>query len=123
MSRLSIGLRLTLAYFLIFALSQTIFGFAIWVVLRHNLYDLADDALEDEMDDVRHSLAAQPPDVPLVKLQQEITETYTLDHVGEYLQIVDDRGNWVYSGPPCRLDNCRIPYIRTGEWGDDPFVS
>ena len=98
MSRLSIGLRLTLAYFLIFALSQTIFGFAIWAVLRHNLYDLADDALEDEMDDVRHSLAAQPPDVPLVKLQQEITETYTLDHVGEYLQIVDDRGNWVYRG-------------------------
>jgi len=96
MTRLPIGLRLTLAYFLIFALGQAIFGLEIWVVLRHNLYDLADDALENQINDVRHSLAAQPPDTPLTQLQEEIGETYRLGHSGEYLQIVDDQGNWIY---------------------------
>ncbi len=98
MTRLPIGIRLTLSYFLIFALGQTIFGLGIWVVLRHNLYDLADDALENQIDDVRHSLAAQPADTPLTQLQEEIGKAYRLGHSGEYLQIVDNQGNWIYRG-------------------------
>ena len=47
MRRLSIGVRLTLWYLAIFALAQFVFGAGMWFILRHNLYDLVDDGLEE----------------------------------------------------------------------------
>jgi len=31
-------------------------------------------------------------------LQQELSETYVLEHSSEYLQILDEQGNWIYRG-------------------------
>ncbi len=94
--RLSIGLRLTLSYLLIFAVAQLVFGLGMWFILRHNLYDIADDQLEGQIDDVRHFLEAQRKDASTAKLQEEITETYILEHSGDYLQIQDEQGDWIY---------------------------
>lgn len=94
--KLSIGLRLTLWYLLVFAVAQLIFGLGMWFILRHNLYDIADDTLEGQIDDVRHFLEAQPKDASTAKLQEEVTETYTLEHSGDYLQILDEQGDWIY---------------------------
>jgi len=94
--RLSIGLRLTLWYLLIFACAQGIFGLGMWLILRHNLYDIADDALEAQIDDVRHFLTAHQSAVTPAELQKEITQIYALAHSGDYLQIQDDQGNWIY---------------------------
>lgn len=93
--RLSIGLRLTLWYVLIFAAAQLIFGIGMWAVLRHNLYDIADDALEDQIDDVRSFIQAQK-DVPVATLQQQLADAYVREHSGRFLQIRDDTGNWIY---------------------------
>jgi heavy metal sensor kinase len=94
--RLSIGLRLTLSYLLIFAVAQCIFGLGMWFILRHNLYDIADDTLEGQIDDARHFLEAQRRDASVSKLQEEVNETYVLEHSGDYLQIQDEQGDWIY---------------------------
>ncbi len=93
---LSIGLRLTLSYLLIFAVAQLIFGLGMWFILRHNLYDIADDTLEVQIDDVRHFLEAQRKDASTSKLQEEVNEAYVLEHSGDYLQIQDEQGDWIY---------------------------
>src|SRR5207253_8986830 len=52
--------------------------------LRHNLYDIADDTLEGQIDDVQNFLKAQHKDASIAKLQEEVTETYILEHSGDY---------------------------------------
>ena len=49
MSRVSIGLRLTLWYLGIFALAQLIFGVGMWFILRESLHDIADSTLAGEV--------------------------------------------------------------------------
>ena len=63
--RLSIGLRLTLSYVLLFAVTQLIFGLGMWMVLKIHLYDIADDTLENQIDDAQHFLKAQPQDATM----------------------------------------------------------
>jgi heavy metal sensor kinase len=94
--RLSIRLRLTLSYLLIFAVGQLIFGLGMWFILRHNLYDIADDALESQIDDVQHFLEAQYEGASTAKLQEEVKQAYVLEHSGDFLQIRDEAGNWIY---------------------------
>ena len=96
MKKISIGLRLTLSYLMIFAVAQLIFGLGMWFILRHNLYDIADDTLEGQIDDMKHFLEAQRRDASVAKLREEVTETYVLEHSGDYLQIQDEQGDWIY---------------------------
>src|SRR4051812_5623995 len=109
MKRLPIGLRLTLSYFLIFAVAQLLFGFGMWITLRHNLYDIADDTLENQIDDVQHFLAAQHKDASVAKLQEEVTETYVLEHSGDYLQIRNEQGDWIYRAAFLKTNDALIP--------------
>ena len=100
MKRLSIGLRLTLWYLVVFAAAQLLFGFGMWFILRHSLYEIADEALTNQVDDLRHFLEAQKKNASIAKLQEEVTEAYVLEHSGDYLQI------YVLPGPmdlPCPL--------------------
>jgi heavy metal sensor kinase len=96
MKRLSIGMRLTLWYFAIFALAQTVFGAGMWILLRHHLYDLVDDSLEDQIQDLKNFMQAQKKDASLPKLQEEVAETYTLEHSGDYLELYADDGALIY---------------------------
>ena len=110
---LSIGLRLTLSYLLIFAVAQLIFGVGMWFILRHNLYDIADDTVEGQIDDVQHFLEAQRPNASTSKLQEEVTETYVLEHSGDYLQIQDDQGDWIYRSSFLEKNN--LPAMRADQ--------
>ena len=96
MRRLSIGLRLTIWYLAIFALAQLLFGAGMWIILRHNLYDLVDDGLEAQVDDLKNFLQTQPPDRPLAKLQEEVHETYAIEHSGDYLELYADNNQLIY---------------------------
>jgi len=96
MRRLSIGLRLTLWYLAIFALAQLVFGAGMWFVLRHHLYDLVDDNLEGQVDDLKKFLQAQKKNISLAKLQEEVSEAYELQHSGDYLQVYARNGTWIY---------------------------
>jgi heavy metal sensor kinase len=94
MRKLSIGWRLTLWYVVIFALAQLVFGVGMWVLLRHYLYDLADDDLESQVEDLQQFFATQKTD-SLVGLQSEFATSYA-DHAGDYLQVYAGDGNWAY---------------------------
>jgi heavy metal sensor kinase len=94
--RLSIGWRLTLSYLAVFAAAQLLFGFGMLLILRHNLHEITDDALAGQVDDVQRFLEAQKNDASTAKLQEEVTEAYVLEHSGDYLQIYDAGGEWIY---------------------------
>ncbi len=96
MTRLSIGLRLTLWYLAIFALGQFVFGAGMWLVLRHHLVSLVDDNLRDQTEDLRRFLESQKTSADLAKFQEEVTETYSQEHAGEYLAIFTSAGDHVY---------------------------
>jgi heavy metal sensor kinase len=102
MKRLSIGLRLTLSYFVVFAAAQFLFGFGMWFLLRHSLYEIADDELKNQMEDLQHFLEAQKKDASIAKLQEEVTEAYVLEHSGDYLQISVPPADWIYRAPIMR---------------------
>ncbi|MBZ5682499.1 MAG: heavy metal sensor histidine kinase [Acidobacteriia bacterium] len=96
MRKLSIGLRLTLWYLAIFALAQLVFGAGMWFVLRNHVYDLVEDDLEGQVDDLEKFLQAQRKDVSVAKLQEEVQQTYVLEHSGDYLQVYAGNGVWIY---------------------------
>jgi heavy metal sensor kinase len=97
MRRLSIGVRLTLWYLSIFALAQILFGAGMWFILRHNLYDLVDDGLEAQVDDLKNFLQSQPRDSSIAKLQEEVNETYAIEHSGEYLELYAENAQLIYA--------------------------
>jgi len=96
MRRLSIGVRLTLWYLAIFALAQIVFGAGMWFILRHNLYDLVDDGLEAQVDDLKKFLQSQKKDASIAKLQEEVNETYAMEHPGDYLEVAAENGQLIY---------------------------
>ncbi|MGA9543061.1 MAG: heavy metal sensor histidine kinase [Candidatus Sulfotelmatobacter sp.] len=100
MKKLSIGSRLTLWYLAIFAAAQLLFGIAMWVALRQRLYTVADDALKAQIEDITNFLKSQKKknrNVP--KLREEASEAYDLEHSGDFLQIYDEDGNWIFRAP------------------------
>jgi heavy metal sensor kinase len=96
MSKLSIGLRLTLWYLAIFALAQIVFGAGMWVILRHNLYDLVDDGLEEQVADLTSLLQTQGQSASMARMQREVNERYAVAHTGDYLQIYAGNQQWLY---------------------------
>jgi heavy metal sensor kinase len=96
MKRLSIGLRLTLWYVAIFALGELVFGAGMWFILRHHLFDLVDDGLESEIEDLRNFLQAQRKNATVAKLQEEVEESYAIEHSGDYLELYLETGDLIY---------------------------
>jgi two-component system, OmpR family, heavy metal sensor histidine kinase CusS len=129
MRRPSIGVRLTLWFLLIFAAAQSVSALGMWLILRYNLYDIADDALENQIDDVRSFLNAQDKNASLADLQEAVRRTYVLQHAGDYLQIRDERGDWIYrSGflqkmelPAVTVDQLREPLYEDRHLGRRHF--
>ena len=129
MSRISIGLRLTLWYLAIFALAQLIFGVGMWFILRENLHDIADSTLASEVEDVRRFLGAQRGDSTFADLQRAVTEEYSAETGGDYLQIVDGEGKWIYRSralaernfPAIAPGMLRRPVRHDVRFGGEPF--
>lgn len=96
MRRLSIGVRLTLWYLAIFALGELVFGASMWLILRHNLYDLVDDGVESQFDDLKNFLQKQPTDVPGAKLREQMAAVYDHEHAGDFLEVDEVGGEPIY---------------------------
>jgi heavy metal sensor kinase len=96
MKRLSIGVRLTVWYLAIFALGELVFGLGMWLILRHNLYDMVDDDLENQVADLQTFLQAQKPDANLGALKAQVKEAYSIEHSGDYLAVYDESGNEIF---------------------------
>ncbi len=95
MKKISIGLRLTLWYLAIFLLAESVFGAGMWLILRKNLYDIADASLESQAADLERFLEARK-DESLAQLQEQISEDYRIERSEDYLQISDANGNLIY---------------------------
>lgn len=129
MKRPSIGVRLTLWYLAIFAVAQVAFGAGMWFLLRHHLYDLADDNLEGQIEDLRNFMEAQKKNASIAKLQEEVAEAYLLEHSGDYLELYAENGALLYRAAflqdhPVSLvapDQFRKPVFRSLWIGGRPF--
>jgi heavy metal sensor kinase len=129
MRRLSIGLRLTLWYLGIFAAAQLLFGVGMWLVLRQDLYSIADSTLTIQIEDLTNFLKAQKKNATVAKLQEEVSEAYVLEHSGDFLQIYDGDGNWIFRAATLEqnrvvpLDPAVIkgPSFQNRQLGDKPF--
>jgi heavy metal sensor kinase len=93
--RLSIGLRLTLWYLAIFLLAEFAFGAGMWLILRKNLYDIADASLEGQAADLQRFLEARKDESP-ARLREEVSADYRIERSEDYLQISDSEGKWIY---------------------------
>jgi len=113
MKKLSIGMRLTLWYLAIFAVAQLIFGVGMWLILRGHLYDLVDDSLESQVEDLRNFMASQKKDASLAKLREEVNETYVLEHSGDYLELWAENDTLLYRS--AFLQNHPVIVARAGE--------
>ncbi|MGA2051019.1 MAG: ATP-binding protein [Terracidiphilus sp.] len=97
MRKLPIGSRLTLWYLAIFTAAELFFGVGMWLVLRQDLYGIADDALTAQVEDVASFLKSQKKkNMTVDKLREEASEAYVLEHSGDFLQIYDADGNWLF---------------------------
>lgn len=96
MKKLSIGVRLTVWYLAIFALGELVFGAGMWFILRESLFDIVDDGLESQVEDLKSFLQAQKKDASTAKLQEAVSETYGIEHSGDLLQIYAENGDLIY---------------------------
>lgn len=108
MKRLSIGLRLTLWYLAIFALGEFVFGAGMWLILRHNVYDMVDDDLETQVQDLTIFLESQRPDASLAELQEAVKRTYSIEHSGDYLFLYTDSGDVIYRSASLRASPSKL---------------
>jgi len=129
MRRLSIGFRLTLWYLAIFAAAQMAFGLGMWLILRRNLYRVADEQLQAQVEDLTRFLQAQKRNASVAKLQEEVAEAYVLEHSGDFLQIIDSEGNWIFraasleknSITPARAASIKRPFYQDRQLAGRPF--
>lgn len=108
MKRLSIGVRLTLWYLVIFALGEVVFGVGMWFILRDSVFDMVDDDLESQVDDLSRILASQPKDASLARLQALMKEAYGSEHWGDYLAVYTEGGEPIYISPALQLHSAVV---------------
>src|SRR5215468_3105492 len=96
MKRLSIGVRLTLWYVAIFTLGALVFAAGTWMILRHSLFDLIDDSMETQIEDLRSLLGTQQNAVTPAQVADQLASIYGHEHAGDYLEIYDESGQPVY---------------------------
>jgi heavy metal sensor kinase len=130
MRKLSIGARLTLWYLIIFAVAQLCFGVGMWLLLRRHLYHIADDTLTAQVEDLTNFLKSQKKkNLTVIKLREEASESYALEHSGDFLQIFDENGDWIFRAPT--LEQIKFPPLtpaafkgrlfHNSQIGNEPF--
>jgi hypothetical protein len=98
MKGLSIGSRVTLGYLGIFLLAEVIFGASMYVMLRKNIFDIADSVIEGQVADLQRFLGERQHSSP-AQLQSEVAAEYEIERSQDCLQIADASGNLIYRSP------------------------
>src|SRR5215468_34993 len=96
MKRFSIGVRLTLWYVAIFTFGELVFAAGTWMILRYSLFDLIDDSMESQIEDLRNLLGTQRNSVTPAQVADQLASVYGHEHAGDYLEIYDQGGQPVY---------------------------
>ncbi|HXJ89466.1 MAG TPA: ATP-binding protein [Candidatus Binatia bacterium] len=96
MKRFSIGMRLTLWYVAIFTLGELVFAAGTWLILQHSLFDLIDDSLETQIEDLRNLIGSQQNGAIPAQISAEMSTIYGHEHAGDYLEVYDGSGQPIY---------------------------
>ena len=96
---LSIRVRLTLWYSLVFATALFCIGLAsLWMVHRA-VTQLENNELQQRVRSVRRFLEARPAGESETQLQESIAAAYDVSHGNKWLQVIDEHGKWLYRSP------------------------
>jgi heavy metal sensor kinase len=79
-----------------------------WLILRHNVYDMVDDDLETQVQDLTIFLESQKPDASLSELQEVVKRTYSIEHSGDYLFLYTDKAEVIYQSPILQAHPSRL---------------
>lgn len=93
---LSIRLRLSLWFFLIFAVAMfTLSATCLWMVHRCIL-TIETTELQQRVRSIQRFLEAQPPNEPIATLRESMASTYDVTHGSKWLQVIGQDGDWIY---------------------------
>ena len=104
MKRFSIGVRLTLWYVAIFTLGELVFAAGTWMILRYSLFDLIDDSMESQIEDLRNLLGTQRNNVTPAQVADQLASVYGHEHAGDYLEIYEENGQPVYRSKVLQIE-------------------
>jgi signal transduction histidine kinase len=109
MKPLSIRLRLTCWYFIMFASAAALLSMASLWMLHRTVDETENHELRERADDVAVVLNREDPSRSLQQLSNDFAAIYTLKDDGKYLQVRDEQGNWVYRSSRMVEKNLDLP--------------
>jgi heavy metal sensor kinase len=104
----SIGLRLAVWYFLVFACGVAAFSVAAWFAMRASLFHAIDEALEDRVRGVQGFMERQIASLSIPEIRDEFREHSVLGPGGDLFQVCDEGGQWLYRSVPLESNNVPI---------------
>jgi len=109
MKPLPIRVRLTLWYFTMFATAAVMLCAAsLWMLMRSVDQSEYQELLE-RVEDVQLLLSHADPALDLRQLSDDLSAIYALKDDGKYLQVRDERGNWLFRSKRMVAENPDLP--------------
>ena len=93
---LPIRARLSLSYFLIFAVAGSLLAGASWGLARHSLLAALDHEMDEHIDDLHDFVVANGLVTDEARASSSIADEFGLKDEGKWLQIEDAQGHWIY---------------------------
>jgi len=109
MRALPIRIRLTLWYFLMFASAATLLCLASLWMLQRSVDQTEYHDLQERAEDVQLILNHESPDRTTSQLKADFAALYDLKDDGKYLQVQDEKGNWLYRSKRLAAANPELP--------------
>ena len=120
MKSLSIRTRLTAWYFVILAVTLSLFGLSAYIAMRSSIHETVDEQLRNHADAVRRLIERNSP-YGEEDIRDELREHSVLPAEGVLLQVSNQDGTWLYrSAAMSRYD---IPKIFPASTGPSTFRS
>ena len=109
MMSLPIRVRLTLWYFAMFATAAVLLCAASLWMLKRSVDESEYHELQERAEDVQLLLSHADPALDLQQLGNELSAIYELKDDGKYLQVRDERGNWLFRSKRMIAENPDLP--------------
>jgi len=94
--QLPIRIRLSVSYFVIFAVAGILLCIASYFMAQRSLYFALDHELDEHIDDVRDFFAAHDLAGNLDGARAATADEFGVKDDGKWLQIADEEGRWIY---------------------------
>jgi heavy metal sensor kinase len=104
-----IRIRLTFWYFAMFASAAALLCVASLWMLQRSVDETECHDLQERADDVRAVLSHEDPSRSIEQLETDFAGLYALKDDGKYLQVRDERGNWIFRSKRMIAENPALP--------------